>query len=92
MNGHEEVTCFVEDRTNFATMADQNEPGFEEALKSLESIVTKLEDPDVSLEESIRLYEEGMKLSRYCTGILDNATLRIEKINDRSDSDAESAD
>ncbi|MEX2586207.1 MAG: exodeoxyribonuclease VII small subunit [Balneolaceae bacterium] len=73
-------------------MADQNEPGFEEALKSLESIVTKLEDPEVPLEESIRLYEEGMKLSRYCTGILDNATLRIEKINDRSDPDTESAD
>lgn len=92
MNGDEEVTCFLTDRTNFAIMADQNEPGFEEALKNLESIVTKLEDPDVSLEESIRLYEEGMKLSRYCTGILDNATLRIEKINDRSDPDAESAD
>ncbi len=67
---------------------------FEEALRRLESIVEKLENPDVTLEESIQLYEEGMKLSRYCSQTLEDAVLRIEKINTgpESDADTESPD
>ncbi len=64
------------------------QPGFEEALKKLEAIVEKLEDPDVSLEESIELYEEGVELSRYCSESLEEAVLRIEKINEKSESES----
>lgn len=56
---------------------------FEEALKKLETIVSKLEDGSATLEESVTLYEEGMKLSKFCSGILDKAELRIEKVNDQ---------
>ncbi len=62
-------------------MAQKERPSFEDALNKLESIVKKLEDPDVTLEESIGLYEEGMKLSKYCSETLENAVLKIEKIN-----------
>lgn len=57
---------------------------FEEALKKLESIVNKLEENSVTLEESVNLYEEGMKLSKYCSEILDKAEIRIEKVNEQS--------
>jgi exodeoxyribonuclease VII small subunit len=57
---------------------------FEEALKKLEIIVSKLEENTVTLEDSVNLYEEGMKLSKYCTEILEKAELRIEKVNDQS--------
>jgi len=57
---------------------------FEEALKKLESIVTKLEENSVTLEESVNLYEEGIKLSKYCSEILEKAELRIEKVNEQS--------
>lgn len=57
---------------------------FEEALKNLESIVSKLEENSVTLEESVNLYEEGMKLSKYCSEILDKAEIRIEKVNEQS--------
>ncbi|MEX0771271.1 MAG: exodeoxyribonuclease VII small subunit [Balneolaceae bacterium] len=66
----------------------EEQPGFEEALKKLEAIVEKLEDPDVSLEESIELYEEGVELSRYCSESLEEAVLRIEKINEKSESES----
>lgn len=57
---------------------------FEEALKKLESIVSKLEEGSVTLEESVNLYEEGLKLSKFCSEILDSAELRIEKVNQQT--------
>ena len=42
------------------------EPSFEEAMKGLESVVARLESGEAPLEESIRLFEEGMKLSEAC--------------------------
>ena len=56
---------------------------FEDALEQLEEIVNKLENEDVSLEESVNLYERGMELSKYCTNTLENAEQRIEKVNKR---------
>ncbi len=64
-------------------MSEKDQPTFEEALRKLESIVKKLEDPEVTLEESIQLYEEGMELSKYCSETLEKAELRIEQINKR---------
>lgn len=54
------------------------EPSFEEALKSLEAIVARLESGDAPLEETIRLFEEGMKLSALCQKRLDEADRKIE--------------
>jgi len=54
------------------------EPPFEDAMKGLESVVARLESGDVSLDESIRLFEEGMKLSEICRKRLDEADRKIE--------------
>jgi exodeoxyribonuclease VII small subunit len=53
---------------------------FEDAMERLEEIVKKLEDGDVQLEESIALYEEGMKLGNKCKHILDEADQRIHRL------------
>jgi len=54
------------------------EKGFEEALKELEEIVNRLERGDLPLEEALGLFEEGVKLSRYCHKKLDEAQRRVE--------------
>ena len=51
---------------------------FEAALDRLEEIVKRLEDGDMPLEESLRLFEEGVKLSRLCDQKLQAAERRIE--------------
>ena len=51
---------------------------FEDALDKLEKIVTKLEDGDIPLEESLKLFEEGIRLSRFCNQKLDEAEKRVE--------------
>jgi len=51
---------------------------FEDALNKLEKIVAKLEAGDVPLEESLRLFEEGIRLSRLCNQKLDEAEKRVE--------------
>ncbi len=58
--------------------AKGKEPSFEEALKALESIVSRLESGETMLEESIRLFEEGMRLSGICQKRLDEADKKIE--------------
>lgn len=63
-------------------MEEKERLGFEEALKELDSIVGKLEDGDITLEKSVDLYEEGIKLSKFCTEILEKAELRIKKVNE----------
>lgn len=53
---------------------------FEEALKSLEEIVTRLESADVSLEDSIALYERGAALRQHCENRLNAAQERVDSI------------
>ncbi len=53
---------------------------FENALKELEHIVTKLERGDVQLEESIRIYERGEALKTHCDKLLKQAEAKVEKI------------
>jgi exodeoxyribonuclease VII small subunit len=55
-------------------------PTFEAALKRLEEIVQRLERGELPLEESLALYEEGIRLSRVCHARLDEAEGRIELI------------
>lgn len=54
------------------------QPKFEEALARLEAIVKDLEEGDLKLEESLRLFEEGVSLTRLCTTRLDEAQRRID--------------
>ncbi|HKX83778.1 MAG TPA: exodeoxyribonuclease VII small subunit [Pyrinomonadaceae bacterium] len=54
------------------------EKSFETSLTELEAIVRQLEDGDLPLEESLKLFETGVKLSRECRERLTNAERRIE--------------
>jgi exodeoxyribonuclease VII small subunit len=53
---------------------------FEAALERLEGIVRRLEAGEVDLEESIRIYEEGVKIKAFCEKKLGEAQERVEKI------------
>lgn len=53
---------------------------FEEALERLEQIVQKLEEGDLSLDESLKLFEEGIEISRFCTKKLSEAEKKVEKL------------
>jgi exodeoxyribonuclease VII small subunit len=51
---------------------------FEDALKKLEKIVSKLEEGEIPLEESLKLFEEGIRLSRFCNQKLDEVEKKVE--------------
>jgi len=53
---------------------------FESALKRLEEIVQKLEEGNLSLDDSLKLFEEGIQLSRFCTKKLSEAEKKVEKL------------
>ncbi len=55
-------------------------PSFEESLKKLEVIVDKLEKGDLSLEESLKLFEEGVGLSAACKKELDEAEGKVQML------------
>src|SRR5271165_2723121 len=55
-------------------------PSFEAAIKRLNEIVSHLERGDLPLEESLRLFEEGVKLSRLSQQKLDAADKRVEQL------------
>ncbi|MFQ5701408.1 MAG: exodeoxyribonuclease VII small subunit [Acidobacteriota bacterium] len=57
---------------------DTKDLKFEAALDKLESIVKKLEEGETSLEDSLKLFEEGVRLSRLCGEKLDMAQRKIE--------------
>ena len=68
-------------------MPDKERPGFEEALRELESIVEKLSNQEITLEESVKYYEEGTRLSKICSETLESASLKIEQIDKNSGND-----
>ncbi|HLB05895.1 MAG TPA: exodeoxyribonuclease VII small subunit [Thermodesulfobacteriota bacterium] len=51
---------------------------FEDAMKKLEGIVERMEKGDMFLNESLKLFEEGVKLTRFCSQELQKAEKRVE--------------
>jgi len=60
---------------NYTAMAKKQT--FEEAIRQLEEITRQLEEGDISLEASIKKFEEGMKLSEFCSQKLEEARQKI---------------
>lgn len=58
-------------------MEEKNTMKFEETMKQLEQIANELEKGDLNLEESVSRFEQGMKLSKDCNQMLENAEKRI---------------
>jgi exodeoxyribonuclease VII small subunit len=59
-------------------VTNSDAPSFEQALQQLEQIVQKLEKGELPLEDSLKLYEDGIRLSRLCHTKLEEAEGRIE--------------
>ena len=74
-------------------MAEQKEKNdisnlsFEQAIKQLTDIVSKIEGGQIPLQASLEQYEHGMALIKHCRGILTSAEKRIEKISKQQQPD-----
>jgi len=67
-------------QTNQDNNGDVGQLSFERAIDELESIVKRLEDGKVPLEESVAIYERGEALKRRCEDLLRQAEARVQKI------------
>ena len=65
---------------------------FEEAMQRLQEIVGKLESGEESLEDSMKLFQEGAKLSAQCYPMLDKAEQQVAQLTKIADSEEEEAD
>ena len=54
---------------------------YEEAYEKLEAAVDALQDGQMSLEQALQQYEEGMKLAQYCNELLQKAELRVQQLS-----------
>lgn len=59
-------------------------PSFEQALEELEHLVAQLEEGKIPLEESMELFERGQQLAQRCNTMLNEAELRVKKIESDS--------
>ncbi|MBR6573269.1 MAG: exodeoxyribonuclease VII small subunit [Clostridia bacterium] len=57
---------------------------FEEAFEKLKEISEKIENENLTLDESIALFEEGVKLSGYCSKILEEAKQKITRLSEEN--------
>lgn len=57
---------------------------FEESIKKLDEIIEKLEGSELSLEESIELYQQGINLSVSCKREIENAKLKISHFEEKN--------
>ena len=62
-------------------------PGFEQSLKELESLVEKMEQGDLSLEDSLSHFERGVQLSRACQKALKEAEQKVEILMQKNGQD-----
>ena len=64
-------------------------PNFESALKQLESIVEKMENQELSLEQSLSQFEEGIGLANQCQKALAEAKQKVEKLMNPPEQDSD---
>lgn len=66
-------------------MSDINEHSFEQAFDELQEVISKLESGDLTLEESVEVYERGKALSEYCQKLLNDAELKVNQLDESDD-------
>jgi exodeoxyribonuclease VII small subunit len=64
-------------------MEEKEEVTFEAAMKRLESIAETLGGGNLSLEDSLKMFEEGMELCKFCNKKLDEAEYKVEKLMEK---------
>ena len=62
-------------------MGDIAERSFEEAWAELEAVLARLEGDDLSLDDSVELFERGRNLAAHCQTLLDKAELRVRQLS-----------
>ncbi len=65
-----------------AIVMAKNKMEFEDAIKRLEEIVKELEDGQITLEKSLKLFSEGIELSKFCQSSLENAEKQIQMLTE----------
>ena len=70
-------------------MADKEEkkPTLEENFKKLEEMINKMEDDELPLEESFKLYSEGMTILKECNDQIDRVEKKVLRLNDKGETD-----
>jgi exodeoxyribonuclease VII small subunit len=63
-------------------MPTNDTPNFETAFIQLQKVIEKLENSELPLDEALRLYEEGKRLSAECASFLENARLRLTQLSE----------
>ena len=58
---------------------------FESAMGQLETLVSKMESGDLSLEESLEAFEKGVHLTRFCQDQLQKAELKVQELNSKGE-------
>ena len=67
-------------------MADKKETRtIEEAMKSLDAILTQLESREISLEDSFKVYQEGMELLKYCNSKIDKVEKKMLQMDENGE-------
>ena len=65
---------------------DESSPeSFESAMERLETLVSRMESGDLSLEESLNAFEQGVQLTRFCQDQLKNAELKVQELNSKGE-------
>ncbi|MBY4675535.1 exodeoxyribonuclease VII small subunit [Marinobacterium arenosum] len=65
-------------------------PDFEQSLSQLETLVEQMEQGELSLEEALQAFEEGVKLTRECQSILDQAEQKVQQLISNSQGELQS--
>ena len=60
---------------------DSNPESFESAMEQLETLVSRMESGELSLEESLKAFEKGVHLTRFCQDQLQKAELKVQELN-----------
>ena len=72
----------MNDKANNSNSSDTKKPEFETAMSDLEALVSNIESGDLSLEESLKEFEKGVKLSRTCQTALKDAEQRVKILSE----------
>ena len=75
-----------------ANKIDEKTKSFEIKMKRLEEIINKMESSGIDLEDSIKLFEEGMDLSKECQNLLDKAEEKVKVLTQRPSGESQTKD
>ena len=65
---------------------DESSPeSFESAMEQLETLVSRMESGDLSLEESLKAFEQGVHLTRFCQDQLQKAELKVQELSSKGE-------